>query len=206
MATTLHVAVGSLNPVKIEAARRGAEAALQGPVEVFGFGVESGVHAQPIGDTETRKGAQQRAVLSWQKYVETHGSEPSYSIGIEGGVAGLNEEDTMTCFAFIIVYNGTRFGNAKSVTFDLPEVVANLVRTGWELGSAVDFITGRINTKRDEGAVGWLTQGVITRIGFYASAVVLAFPAVRLPELYVTKESSFNARHECEDSGDASIH
>ena len=199
-ATMLYVAIGSLNPVKIEAGRRGVEAALQRPVDARGFGVESGVAEQPIGDVETQKGAMNRAVMSWQWYIERHGSEPSYSIGIEGGVAGLNHEDTMTSFAFIVVYNGVRFGTAKTVTFELPEVVANLVRTGMELGHAVDTITGRANTKLDDGAVGWLSQGVITRMGFYASAVVLAFPAVRFPELYGSKEYLVNLRQESEES------
>ena len=186
MATMLYVAIGSLNPVKIEAGRRGAEAALQTPggVDAVGFEVESGVAEQPVGDIETRRGAINRAVLSWQSYIERYGSEPSYSIGIEGGVSGLNQEEAMTCFAYRVVYNGARIGTAKTVTFDLPEVVGDLVRSGVELGHAVDTIAGRINMKQEEGAVGWLTQGVTTRAGFYACAVVLAFPPVKFPELY----------------------
>ena len=186
MAVMLHIAIGSLNPVKIEAGRRGAEAALQTPggVDAVGFEVESGVAPQPVGDIETRQGAINRAVLSWQNYILRYGSEPSYSIGIEGGVSGLNQDEVMKCFAYTVVYKGGRMGVAKTVTFDLPEVVSDLVRSGVELGHAVDTIAERSNMKQEEGAVGWLTQGVTTRAGFYACAVVLAFPPVRFPELY----------------------
>lgn len=185
----LYIAIGSLNPVKIEAGRHGAEAALQTPggVDVVGIEVESGVAEQPVGDIETRRGAVNRAILSWQGYIERYGSEPSYSIGIEGGVSGLKRGEAMTCFAYIVVYNGARIGTAKTVTFDLPEVVSELVRSGMELGHAVDSIVGRTNTKHEEGAVGWLTEGVSTRTGYYACAVILAFPPVRYPDLYPSR-------------------
>jgi non-canonical (house-cleaning) NTP pyrophosphatase len=56
----------------------------------------------------------------------------------------------------------------------LPLEVANLVRSGVELGIADDQVFGRSNSKQSNGAVGLLTADLINRQQYYEHAVVLA--------------------------------
>ena len=58
----LIVAVGSNNPVKLEATRRAFQSVFSNrTVAVVGVGAASGVPDQPMGDEETKRGAQNRA-------------------------------------------------------------------------------------------------------------------------------------------------
>lgn len=62
--------------------------------------------------------------------------------------------------------------------------VAELVRAGVELGEADDRVFGRTGSKWEEGAVGLLTGGAVTRTELYAQAVALALCRFVHPELY----------------------
>ena len=179
------IAVGSKNPVKLRSGKLGMESVLSTEVHVEGFPAESGVPDQPVGDDETRRGAINRAKASWRMYCDAHGgAEPDFSIGMEGGINSKDKGDTMTCFAYIVIYDGTKFGKAKTATFDLPEAMARLVRGGMELGDADDQVMGRVNSKQGEGTVGALTRGLISRTDYYIPAVQLAYPVFNFPELY----------------------
>ena len=93
------VAVGSLNPVKIRSSQEGVRKAL-GPVfgdepfeiVVKGFNSPSEVSDQPMGDKETKLGAQNRARNAWAAYQREEGTEPDYSVGLEGGVTLLRQQ------------------------------------------------------------------------------------------------------------------
>ena len=179
------IAVGSKNPVKLRAGKLGMESVLSTEVRVEGFPAKSGVPDQPVGDDETRQGAINRAKASWSMYCEAHGgAEPAFSLGMEGGINSKDEGDTMTCFAYIVIYDGNKFGKAKTATFDLPEAMARLVRGGMELGDADDEVMGKVNSKQGEGTVGALTRGLISRTDYYIPAVQLAYPVFDFPKLY----------------------
>ena len=66
----------------------------------------------------------------------------------------------------------------------LPAAVAELVRGGIELGEADDQVFGTQGSKQHNGAVGLLTDDVLTRDGFYAQAVQLALIPLINPHLY----------------------
>ena len=68
--------------------------------------------------------------------------------------------------------------------FFLPDRVADLVRSGTELGHAIDEVFERSGSKRSGGAVGVLTDGAMDRTELYEHAVVLALVPFRRPELY----------------------
>lgn len=180
------IAVGSKNPVKLQAGKLGMAMVLKKEVEVEGFGAPSGVPDQPVGDAETKQGAINRAKVAWKMYCDAHGSQPDYAIGMEGGIDGFDENTTMTCFAYIVIYDGKldKFGCAKTATFDLPEAMAKLVREGMELGDADDKVMGTVNSKQGEGTVGALTNGLISRTNYYVPAVILAYPIFNFPDLY----------------------
>ena len=75
-------------------------------------------------------------------------------------------------------------GVASTGNFQLPPRVAELVRGGMELGEADDAVFGRTNSKQNEGAVGILTHGRLTRAAFYAPAVLLALVKFLNPAHY----------------------
>ena len=102
-------------------------------MEVEGFNVPSGVPDQPVGGSETKQGALNRAMACYEEYTAKHGSSPNFACGMEGGIDGMNEGETMVCFAVMCVYDGRRTGFARTATFDLPEQIGVLVRGGMEV-------------------------------------------------------------------------
>ena len=183
----MKVAVGSTNPVKVNAAKSGTELALKVEnVEVEGFNVPSDVSEQPFGDEETLRGATNRAMKAFSEYARKHNVPPSYSIGLEGGVGFTSsDERELECFAWMVVFDGKNFGKAKTGSFQLPEVVRNLVvNEHVELGVADDRVFGTSNSKQQGGSVGQLTKGAIDRALYYQHAVVLAYIPFLWKDLY----------------------
>ena len=94
----MQIFVGSSNPVKINAVTIACSETWP-TVAVTGIDVPSGVTAQPIGDTETRTGARNRAVAALDQGLRGLDSQGvSYSakevlgIGLEGGVTEVDGE------------------------------------------------------------------------------------------------------------------
>jgi inosine/xanthosine triphosphatase len=182
----IRIAVGSKNPVKLNSATNGFEQILNEnasiTVESFAYNVPSGVPDQPIGDDETLKGARNRATACFIEFKDDQGSDPDYAVGMEGGIS--DENGLMTCYAYITIYNGSKFGSAKTATFEIPKAIADLVRGGMELGDADDAVFNKINSKQGDGTVGQLTKGLISRTEYYIPAVILAYVKFNYPDLY----------------------
>ena len=160
-------AVGSTNPVKLQAVRDGAGLLLT-EIEVIAASVDSGVSAQPIGNEEMIAGATQRAQAALVAHPVAH-----YGVGLEGGVVELHEGMFATAWCVVVQRDG-RQGMASTGNFLLPPQVADLVRAGVELGHACDQIFGTRNSKHNLGTTGILTHGKYTRAEYYAPAVTLA--------------------------------
>ena len=108
---------------------------------------------------------------------------PDFSVGLEGGVQSIGNE--LECFAWIVVFNGSFLGYARTASFRLPSVITNLVvNEGMELGDADDKVFSTVNSKQKGGTIGKLTRGVIDRAKYYETAVVLAMIPFLWPELY----------------------
>jgi len=183
------LAVGSNNPVKINAATMGVRRALERTLsaeaqlefEVFSADVASGVSDQPMSDDECKTGACNRAVAAFAAYENAHGGHsPDFAVGLEGGVI----DDATTCCAWMAVYDGKLMGTARTCTFPLPPKISELVRSGVELGVADDRVFGSTNNKQKGGTVGHLTRGGISRTDYYIPAVELACIPLLWPELY----------------------
>lgn len=173
-----NVIVASNNPVKIQAVSGGFLRMF--PDIQFKFeslALPSGVPAQPLSDAETLKGAQTRA-----RNAKKYRPQADFWAGIEGGVdaSGAN----LTAFAWVVILNGQNAGQSRTGAFYLPPAVAELVRSGIELGEADDRVFGRQDSKRQEGAIGLLTGGVVDRRALYEQAVILALLPFRNPGLY----------------------
>jgi inosine/xanthosine triphosphatase len=173
----IKIVVASKNPVKTEAVREGLSAFLNDSIEILGVSVESGVSVQPMSNADTLQGAENRV-----NNAMLHFSGHDFYVGIEGGV-----EDSVSglmAFAWIVISNGETTGKARTAGFFLPPEVARLVHEGMELGDADDIVFAKSNSKQQNGAVGLLTNDVITRKSLYLPAVQMAFIPFLNPELY----------------------
>ncbi len=160
------VAVGSLNPVKIEAART-VLLRITPQLTVEGISVSSGVPDQPWGDDETIRGAVARARAARAAL------DADIGVGIEGGVVEDGDLIRTNAWAAVVTRDG-REGVGGSLSMQLPTDVAKLVREGMELGHAMDAYSGRENVKQGVGAVGILTHGLVTRQQAYETLVAYA--------------------------------
>jgi inosine/xanthosine triphosphatase len=163
------VIVASTNPVKIESALLGFTRMF--PDESFdvqGVSTLSNVSEQPMSSNETLIGATNRA-----QNVSKLVTEADYWVGIEGGIEDVNEELEVFAWAVVKSRDG-KIGKGKTGSFFLPNKVAELVRQGVELGEADDIVFGRTNSKQVNGAIGILTDDVITRTTYYVPAVIMA--------------------------------
>lgn len=67
----------------------------------------------------------------------------------------------------------------------LPDSVASAIRSGIELGLAMDLLVGEENTKHKEGAIGILTTGLLNRRQAYENIIRLAAAPFRSPNFYI---------------------
>jgi inosine/xanthosine triphosphatase len=175
------IVVASKNPVKIQAVSHGF--AKMFPDQTFQIDIQavpSGVSDQPMTSEETLRGARQRA-----EKARASAPEADYWAGVEGGV----EEGHygLEVFAWIVILSAERIGMAQTGTFFLPPRIAELVRSGTELGDADDIVFGRSNSKQQNGAIGILTDDAVDRARYYEQAVIMALIPFKNPELYEGK-------------------
>ncbi|MBV5311809.1 MAG: inosine/xanthosine triphosphatase [Prolixibacteraceae bacterium] len=176
----IKIVVASKNPVKLDAVKDGLSALLNEAIEVYGVSVNSEVSDQPMSEAQTLLGAENRvknALLEFPGY--------DFYIGIEGGVEG--SASGLMAFAWIVIRKNDKIGRARTAGFYLPPQVAELVHQGMELGDADDIVFAKQNSKQQNGAVGLLTNDVITRKSLYMPAVQMAFIPFLNPELYPGK-------------------
>lgn len=72
----------------------------------------------------------------------------------------------------------------------LPARVAALVRSGVELGHAMDIVTSSSGTKHGAGAVGILTNGIIDRQRAYEMILTYAFAPLLAPDFWNDAEQA----------------
>jgi inosine/xanthosine triphosphatase len=172
------VIVGSKNPVKIKSTENAFSSLFLESFTVQGLNVDAKVSPQPKGDVETYTGAYNRAFASKNAFPEA-----DYWVGIEGGVDMVGEQ--MVAFAWMVVINSeNQIGKAKTSTFFLPEALNKLVSDGMELGEADDKLFNKTNSKQSGGAVGILTNGIISRTDYYQQAISLALIPFLQKEYY----------------------
>ena len=171
------VAVGSTNPVKLDAVRA-VVLPLAPAATVVGTDVASGVRDQPWGDAETIRGARTRAEAARQAL------DADLGVGIEGGVVDMEDGSLRTCAWAVIIGRNGQAGTGGSLAMLLPPVIARDVRDGLELGAAMDRATGGRDTKRGQGAVGILTAGLVDRRRAYEVLVAYALAPFITPRLW----------------------
>ncbi len=172
------VIVASKNPVKINSTKIAFERVFSGEEFKYeGILVDSNVSDQPKSCDETLTGATNRANNALKAVPDA-----DFFVGLEGGVEMINSG--MQAFAWAVVKSKEKSGQAKTGTFFLPKKVVELVDLGKELGHANDEVFSNINSKQKNGAVGILTNDILTRTSFYSDALVLAMIPFMHSDLY----------------------
>jgi inosine/xanthosine triphosphatase len=173
------VAVGSANPVKLQAVRNSIQR-IWPNAEVSSVAVASGVRAQPLSDEEAIAGAVNRARAARQGLdsdlcsgLEGNTNETAHGVFVTGWAAAVDRHDTL--------------GIGGSGRFLLPALLVDSIRQGAELGELMDEWAGQANTKQKQGAVGIMTNGLISRTEALQVAVIFALARFLNPDYYQVK-------------------
>ncbi|EIJ79303.1 NTPase [Bacillus methanolicus PB1] len=154
----MKIIIGTKNPAKVSAVK----SAFSGyEAEFFSVDVPSGVSEQPFSDEETIKGAVNRAIQA----LET--GKGDIGIGLEGGVQETSYGLCLCNWGALITQNSMPIiaGGARIL---LPEVIAERLRSGEELGPVMEDYAQKADVRKNEGAVGVFTKGRIDRASMFS--------------------------------------
>jgi inosine/xanthosine triphosphatase len=169
MLRPIRARVGSDNPVKIAAAERVLRR-VYGPVAVEGGPAALGLPKEPFG-AQVLAGARERAKAAI--------GNTDYGIGIEAGVFEGQDGlyDVQYC-AIIDKMGRVTIGHGMGFRYP-PEVEAR-VRKGEAVGDIFRGLYGKQEGGRKEGAIGYLTKGIMNRKELSEQAVLAAMvPRIR---------------------------
>ncbi|MDO8260420.1 MAG: inosine/xanthosine triphosphatase [Candidatus Magasanikbacteria bacterium] len=174
----MKVAVGSTNPVKINATKQAfAKVWPNNKWEVVGLEISSGVSNQPMSDLESIKGATNRAKGALKA------GKADFGVGLEGGVQKTNGMWFDTGWVVVIDKNGV-VGIGTSIRMQSPPVMMEYVNKGMELGHIDDMLFGKKNSKHKQGHFGLMTRGVLVREEAYQHGVISALARFLHPKLF----------------------
>lgn len=175
----MNVAVGSKNPVKIEAVRQAFQMVWPNiQFDIIGVEVSSGISDQPMSSDEAIRGAETRARNALAQ------SGADYGVGMEGGFQRIGNHGFSMGWMVVVDRNGS-VGIGSSLHTLTPPQMAALLEQGMELGAVDDKMFGRTNSKQDEGFIGLMTNGLITRTTAYRDGVIAALSRFLHYELFI---------------------
>jgi len=177
--TVIRVSVGSTNPVKVNAAR---QAFLQifpnHTIHCEEMHAPSEVADQPMTESETRLGAQNRAKYCYE-HVSNQGMD--FFVSMEGGVDQF--EEGAATFAYVAIVNSDgEMMTGRSANLPLPEKVFKRLQNNEELGVVMDDLFNTDNIRQKGGAIGLFTNHAATRESVYTQALVLALAPALYPQ------------------------
>ncbi len=180
--TSMIIAVGSHNPVKVAAVRSAfgtIDPLADHSIECCD--VPSGVSAQPMSHVEAITGARNRATTC------RIACDADFGIGIESGLEQIAGTWFTNGWIAIVDRHGIE-GLACAIMKPVPLPAMRLVLDqGLELGAATDRVFGTMSSKHATGLIGLLTGDALMREGTFRDAIIVAFARFRHPELFDTK-------------------
>ena len=161
----MKIAVGTKNKAKVGAVETIVREYFPN-VEIESIDVASDVSVQPFSNEETRQGAINRARNTFGQ------TNADLSFGLEGGVDEI--DGIMYCcnWGAVVLKDGTVF-SSSGAQFALPEVIAEQLRIGKELGPVMDVYTNMENIRHNQGAIGIFSAGLIDRKEMFEHIVKL---------------------------------
>ncbi|MBX2866762.1 inosine/xanthosine triphosphatase [Candidatus Kaiserbacteria bacterium] len=171
------VAVGSENPVKLEAVEKAFSQVFPNEIwQVEGVHVSSGVSDQPMSDVECIEGATNRARGARDT------QDADFGVGIESGLQEVNGDYFEAGWVVILDQKG-KMGIGSSIRIMVPEKMVELVRKGHEVGEVNDMLFDLENSKQGDGHFGLMTGGAITRMHGLRDGVISALALFINPQL-----------------------
>lgn len=157
------ILVGSLNTNKIDAVRE-----VFPGYEVTGVACKSGVKEQPMDLDEIIRGAIIRA--------RTIFAGCEYSVGIEDGISQVpRAKSGYMNFCACAIFDGKRVFLGLGPAFEYPfECTRRVVEEGITISEAFIPLTDKPDIGYEEGIIGWLTKGRISRKDYTKHAVEMA--------------------------------
>jgi inosine/xanthosine triphosphatase len=167
----IHVA--SLNSNKIDAVRE-----VFSGYEVTGLACKSGVREQPMNLDEIIRGAIFRARSVF--------GDCEYSVGIEDGISQVpGAKSGYMNFCSCAIYDGERIFLGLGPAFEYPpECTRRVVDEEITISEAFIPLTDKPDIGYEEGIIGWLTRGRISRKDYTKHAVEMAKIQIDNRELY----------------------
>ena len=146
--------------------------------EVKGIAVKSGVREQPMNLDEIIKGAIFRARSVF--------GDCEYSVGIEDGISQVpGTKSGYMNFCACAIYDGERIFLGLGPAFEYPpECTQRVVDEGITISEAFIPLTDKPDIGYEEGIIGWLTRGRISRKDYTKHAVEMAKIQIDNPELF----------------------
>lgn len=170
----MKVAVGSANPVKIKAVEN-VFTRVYGEASVEGVKVHPGVPSQPFGE-ETVTGAINRAKSAY--------APEKFDLGV-GIEAGLYKVSGFTIdVQYCAIYDGSWLTLGCGSGFEYPSVVLGEVLAGKEVGDIMSRVAGIEDLGEKQGAIGFLSKGMLTRTQLTEQSVLMALIPRMNPGLY----------------------
>ena len=170
-AKRIHVA--SLNTNKIDAVRE-----VFSDYKVTGLACKSGVREQPMNLDEIIRGAIFRARSVF--------GDCEYSVGIEDGISQVSgAKSGYMNFCACAIFDGERIFLGLGPAFEYPpECTRRVVEEGITISEAFIPFTDKPEIGYEEGIIGWLTRGRISRKDYTKNAVEMAKIQIDNPGLY----------------------
>ena len=181
MSSIIRIIVGSTNPVKVNSAKNAFSTIFpDNTIQCEGFLAPSGVADQPMTESETRMGAQNRVHYCAEQYAKT----ADYFVAMEGGVDQFEEGAATFAYIAIIDDKHNKLMTGRSANLPLPNKVFKRLVNGEELGLVMDDLFNTSNIRQKGGAIGLLTNHNATRESIYTQALILAIAPALHPEHY----------------------
>lgn len=159
----MRIIIGSNNPAKVAAVKN----AFNGQqMEFLSLDIPSGVSEQPFSDEETIKGAINRAVGALKA------GNGDIGIGLEGGVQE-SEQGLLLCNWGALASKNREPIIAGGARLLLPVEISIRLRAGEELGPVMDDYAKKKNVRKNEGAIGIFTNGLISRSEMFSHIINL---------------------------------
>lgn len=179
----VQVAVGSANEVKVAAVAGEMARVLPVAHEVKGFAVATTVPEQPKGD-ETLRGARARALEARKAWPGC-----DYAVGVEAGLVRFpGAEGYLDAQACVVIDRAGWETHGWGPAFHYPPWVERRALDGEMVSSILGPLANDSRLGSTTGAVGWLTDGRLDRVGLTRMAVMMAFVPRFRRWLYVLPE------------------
>lgn len=161
--------MGTKNPGKIEGAKRAFECYFEN-VEIIGISVDSEVGDEPLND-QMIQGARNR-VKNIRKYAEENHMDADFYVASEAGLSNAFGDWMDFNIAFVESKEGEQ-NVGCSAGFKIPEQYVDEVIKK-ELSVIMNRIFRATNLNQEDGGIGKLTHGEISRIDLTKQAFTMA--------------------------------